>query len=143
MLVCCVNVLTLLLHDGTQDVRRKMNRKNCIVCDLPLSNLEGCSVCMPEESKDNRLSASLKGHLIFAMSRNSPMVEKINCRVDVDNVIWVLVKYESQQESSWRKFNTVTEMNRFVQATNLQCPQRCLTPDLSNKMVCLAVLTES
>ena len=71
------------------------------------------------------------------MFRNTAVPRKILCRVDVDDDIWVLITYEAPKDASWERFKTVKEINAYVSQPriNLECPQRCLTVEQSNKLV--------
>eukprot|EP01032_Pedospumella_encystans_P017433 gene17433-19864_t len=71
------------------------------------------------------------------MLRNDAVPSRILCRVDVEDMVWILIKYETAKETSWLKFRGVKEMQAYVSQpqVNLECPQRRLTSEESNKLV--------
>lgn len=58
---------------------------------------------------------------------------KFLCRVDVDDLIWVLVEYEDMDDT-WKCFGNETSLNDFIQripGVPFTCPQKCLTVEES------------
>jgi len=59
-------------------------------------------------------------------------------RVDVDDVIWILVEYDDgTSEDGWVCFHSETELNEYIQRVQgvpLVAPHRCLTAAESNKI---------
>lgn len=72
-----------------------------------------------------------------SMLRSDAVPSRILCRVDVEDTVWILIKYETAKETSWLKFKGVKEMQAYVSQpqVNLECPQRRLTSEESNKLV--------
>ncbi len=64
---------------------------------------------------------------------------RILCRVDVVNIIWVLIEYESSPDE-WKSFTNDQALQDFIKSipgVPLLCPQKCLSADESIRLVSL------
>lgn len=64
---------------------------------------------------------------------------KILCRVDVEDVIWILVEYE-EFDDTWKSMDSEQDLDDFIQrvpGVPLTCPTRCLSQEESNRIVSL------
>lgn len=86
-----------------------------------------------EEEKQNKLSKRSGGR--EEDSQNLP--RRILCRVDVEDSIWILIEFESSDDS-WRSFSSEVSLYDFIQripGVPLVCPQKCLTVEESTRIV--------
>lgn len=88
-----------------------------------------------EEEKQNKQQKRALGR--EDESQNLP--RRIICRIDVEDLIWILIEYENSEES-WKSFSSEISLYDFIQripGVPLVCPQRCLSVEESTRIVSL------
>jgi hypothetical protein len=64
---------------------------------------------------------------------------RILCRVDVEDLIWVLVEYDDYDDC-WKSMESEQDLDDFIQrvpGVPLTCPPRCMSSEESNRIVSL------
>jgi hypothetical protein len=84
-----------------------------------------------EEERNKRLMRVQKEE-----DGNQQFPRRILCRVDVVDLIWVLLEFDHQDE--WKCFvdeQSLQDYIKRVPGVPLQCPQKCLSVEESTRMV--------
>lgn len=88
-----------------------------------------------EEEKASKLS---RKHLTVGKDdENAHMPRNLIRRMDVDDVIWILIEYEGIDDS-WKMFSSEQDLDDYIQRISsvpLQKPPRCLTAEESVQIV--------
>jgi hypothetical protein len=89
-----------------------------------------------EEERNKRATKSQKEDDI-----NQQFPRRILCRVDSEDLIWVLFEFETIDE--WRSFIDEQSLEDFIKrvpGVPLVCPQKCLSVEESGKIVSVMIL---
>jgi hypothetical protein len=82
--------------------------------------------------------ATNKAKRVLAKEEEAALVpRRILCRVDVEDVIWILVEYE-ELDDAWKCMQDEQDLDDFIQrvpGVPLVCPPKCLSTEESNRIV--------
>jgi hypothetical protein len=82
--------------------------------------------------------AANKAKRVLAKEEEAALVpRRILCRVDVEDVIWILVEYE-ELDDAWKCMQDEQDLDDFIQrvpGVPLVCPPKCLSTEESNRIV--------
>ncbi len=114
------------------------------------AEIEDLQKSLSEASKISKQEKRRRGMGMLSESDNSSssqlLPRNILCRVDVDDYVWILVEYDSQQladgslqkvEDGWSRFNNEDEMTEYLSGLGgvpLSVPSRCLSSEESKKI---------
>lgn len=128
-------------EQSTEDVVSKYKR----LLSLARSSLEANHATLAAKDKEiEQLASLLEEEKRKSSKRNNnkddaaAVPRKIVCRVDVEELIWVLIEYEDGVDS-WKCFGDEQALHDYIQRVTgipLECPHRCLTAEESSRVVC-------
>lgn len=128
-------------NNNTEDVVAKYKR----LLSLARSSLEANQAALA--SKDQQISelmAVLDEERNKRAQRNQKEYDDPNqqfprqilCRVDVNDLIWILLEFDHQDE--WKSFNNEESLEDYIKripGPPLQSPQKCLSSEESSRLV--------
>jgi hypothetical protein len=130
-----------LSSNGTEDVVTKYKR----LLSMARSSLEANQAQLA--AKDQQISQLLAALEEEKSKRSTSKVVKeddgyqyprrIVSRVDVENLIWVLIEYEAGSDE-WKSFTSEQLLQDFIKSipgVPLVCPQKCLSTEESSRLV--------
>lgn len=86
-----------------------------------------------EDEKSNN-----KTKKVLAKEEEAALIpRRILCRVDVDDLIWILIEFEDYDDA-WKCMHGEQDLEDFIQrvpGVPLVCPAKCLSPEESNRIV--------
>jgi hypothetical protein len=110
------------------------------VLSLARSSLEANQATIATKDQQN----SNKAKKILGREEEATLIpRRILCRVDVEDLIWVLVEYDDYDDC-WKSMESEQDLDDFIQrvpGVPLTCPPRCMSSEESNRIVSLILKT--